>query len=164
MSLQRRVEKREPEDPKRRRKKGGAPGSEGKGGAPPRPAHGVLDSLQSQPGESEMASRTRAPAATWAVSSQSSHPQAGQSLQTAAAVPRLSAGGGWGGSVSAQEEAQLLAPLSLLSPTGVLSSPWHGTAEATPIVQFYSRPPGSTFCGFGAGSVHSRTWARMAQR
>lgn len=143
MSLQRRV-KREPEDPKRWRKKRGAPGSEGKGGAPPRPAHGMLDSLQFQPGEFEMASRTRAPAATWAVSSQSSHPQAGQSLQTAAAVPRLSAGRGWGGSVSAQEEAQLLSPLSLLSPTDVLSSPWQGTVEATPIVQFYSRPPHPT--------------------
>ena len=139
MSLQRRV-KREPEDPKRWRKKRGAPGSEGKGG----PAHGMLDSLQFQPGEFEMASRTRAPAATWAVSFQSSHPQAGQSLQTAAAVPRLSAGQGWGGSVSAQEEAQLLAPLSLLSPTDGLSSPWQGTVEATPIVQFYSRPPHPT--------------------
>ena len=43
--------------------------------------------------------------------------------------------------MSAQEEAQLLAPLSLLSPTDVLRSPWHGTVEAMPIAQFYSRPP-----------------------
>ena len=93
------------------------------------------------------------------MSSRSSRPQAGQHLQAAAAVPRLCAEGAREAACPLRRKPSCslpcpFSPLQMSWHSMAWHLPWHGTVEATPIAQFYSRPPGHTLCGFRAGSVN----------